>query len=393
MKRTIVTVALVFPIVVSAAGFDRDLFFGLRSDGDVMRMQEFLHDQGLYQGPQNGNFFNLTKAAVIRFQTNEKISPAVGFFGAKTRARANELLGKASASAGTSSELSREALAAKIKELEAKLRALVEKQTKEAATSSPPIMPAPSAPVFIKAPYIFSQGFVADSPFGVHYPYRVKFDWTADKENTTDTVSCSPVIKINGNTGRSAEYYPESNTTYSCIVTVKDASGGSIDATVGFTAPSWVNVTGKNTSTFPDIEQTLMKVGEFQVFNGGMTDILFANFETLFTDALASTPNRGNKIYVNLRDGKDNTSNLVSQTTFTFNTPHPLANNPFILPVSLPFDVRLKPGEEKTISIWIEQMKFVTSGTFKIESTKINTTGAQEIHGGFSVILTKAPPL
>src|SRR3990167_261832 len=79
------------PIAVFAAGFDRDLYYGIADDRDVTRLQEFLKSQSVYSGPVTGNFFSLTREGVRRFQEREGIAPALGYFGPKTRTRANTL--------------------------------------------------------------------------------------------------------------------------------------------------------------------------------------------------------------------------------------------------------------------------------------------------------------
>jgi len=77
--------------------------FSTRSP-DVKYLQLFLKDQGLYNGPITGGFYDLTEAAVLAFQEREGIQPAIGVFGSppqekpigvwgpKSRARANEII-------------------------------------------------------------------------------------------------------------------------------------------------------------------------------------------------------------------------------------------------------------------------------------------------------------
>ena len=83
--------------------FDYNLSFGLRNDSRVICLQEFLKNQGpeIYpEGLVTGNFFSLTKAAVIRFQekyASEVLTPlgllrGTGYVGLKTRAKINNLL-------------------------------------------------------------------------------------------------------------------------------------------------------------------------------------------------------------------------------------------------------------------------------------------------------------
>jgi peptidoglycan hydrolase-like protein with peptidoglycan-binding domain len=97
--------ALFFFLPVSVLGsFDRDLSYGARGT-DVSDLQKFLTDRGIYRGPVTGNFYNLTKAAVIEFQEKEGITPPAGYFGPLTRKKANSLLGQSSPNAqGTTSQ-------------------------------------------------------------------------------------------------------------------------------------------------------------------------------------------------------------------------------------------------------------------------------------------------
>lgn len=93
MKKLILSLTLLlFPILVSAQTFEHDLYFGLRNDSDVIKLQEFLTDQGVYSGPITGNFFSLTLKGVKDFQARESIAPVAGYFGPLTRAKANAIL-------------------------------------------------------------------------------------------------------------------------------------------------------------------------------------------------------------------------------------------------------------------------------------------------------------
>lgn len=82
--------AVIVPSVSSAA-FENNLFYGSKGQ-EVAELQEFLTDQGLYSGPLSGNFYSLTQTAVKKFQAKYAISPTSGYFGVKSRAKANELL-------------------------------------------------------------------------------------------------------------------------------------------------------------------------------------------------------------------------------------------------------------------------------------------------------------
>jgi len=84
--------------------FEQNLYFGARNNPQVRCLQEFLKSQGpeIYpEGLVTGNFLSLTKTAVIRFQekyADEVLTPlglekGTGFFGSRTRAKINNLLG------------------------------------------------------------------------------------------------------------------------------------------------------------------------------------------------------------------------------------------------------------------------------------------------------------
>lgn len=90
-KFTLVFLGIILAPSFAYAAFEQNLYFGVVGD-EVTALQQFLTDQGLYAGPINGNFFSLTQSGVKRFQEREGISPAAGYFGSLTRARANSIL-------------------------------------------------------------------------------------------------------------------------------------------------------------------------------------------------------------------------------------------------------------------------------------------------------------
>lgn len=94
MKKLLsISAILGFALVpaLAFASFDRNLTYGSKGE-DVTELQEFLTDQGLYLGPITGNLYSLTVAAVKKFQKRENITPVSGYFGPKTRTRANSIL-------------------------------------------------------------------------------------------------------------------------------------------------------------------------------------------------------------------------------------------------------------------------------------------------------------
>jgi hypothetical protein len=55
-------------------------------------LQQFLADEGLYDGPITATFGTLAWNALVAFQPQEGIMPASGVFGSLSRFRANEIL-------------------------------------------------------------------------------------------------------------------------------------------------------------------------------------------------------------------------------------------------------------------------------------------------------------
>lgn len=92
MKKYLVALLIAMPFVASAQTFDQDLFYGLRQNENVKELQEFLADKGFYDGSATGNFFSLTLSSVKKFQAAHGITPTSGYFGPKSRTKANELL-------------------------------------------------------------------------------------------------------------------------------------------------------------------------------------------------------------------------------------------------------------------------------------------------------------
>jgi hypothetical protein len=88
---------------ISCDEITKNLYFGLLNDPQVRCLQEFLKMQGkeIYpEGLITGNFLNLTKKAVIRFQEKYRkeileplaLTHGTGFVGPKTRKKINQLL-------------------------------------------------------------------------------------------------------------------------------------------------------------------------------------------------------------------------------------------------------------------------------------------------------------
>lgn len=90
--------------------FTRDLELGM-SGTDVKELQKFLNGNGFTisasgvgsSGNETTLFGSLTKAALVKFQTANKISPAAGYFGPTTRGVVNKIITSATATSDSSS--------------------------------------------------------------------------------------------------------------------------------------------------------------------------------------------------------------------------------------------------------------------------------------------------
>lgn len=92
MRRFFLILALLLAPMVAGARFDRNLYYGLRNDADVVRLQDFLRQSGFSSYPvSTGNFFTITLQAVKNFQQARGIS-ATGYFGPRSRESANSML-------------------------------------------------------------------------------------------------------------------------------------------------------------------------------------------------------------------------------------------------------------------------------------------------------------
>lgn len=95
MKKYILILALLIPLFSSAqtVPFSVDLHYGSKGD-DVVALQEFLADQGVFTGAATGNFYSITLASVRKFQKAEGITPVSGYVGPITRGVINDILSK-----------------------------------------------------------------------------------------------------------------------------------------------------------------------------------------------------------------------------------------------------------------------------------------------------------
>lgn len=85
-KILVLALLLAFPII-SFASIDADLRYGA-TGAQVSELQEFLIDKGFLTSQPTGNFFSLTKSAVIKYQGSVGL-PTTGFVGPMTREKIN----------------------------------------------------------------------------------------------------------------------------------------------------------------------------------------------------------------------------------------------------------------------------------------------------------------
>jgi len=73
--------------------FNNNLYWNMAPVSDEVKLlQQFLKDQGFYTGTITGKYLTQTYNAVVAFQNANGVSPATGYFGPDTRAKANQIL-------------------------------------------------------------------------------------------------------------------------------------------------------------------------------------------------------------------------------------------------------------------------------------------------------------
>jgi len=88
---------------ITCGKFERNLYFGMTNSAEVICLQQFLKSQGVEIYPEGlvtGNFLDLTKTAVIKFQEKYAseilvslgLEKGTGFVGEKTRTKINQML-------------------------------------------------------------------------------------------------------------------------------------------------------------------------------------------------------------------------------------------------------------------------------------------------------------
>jgi len=386
----IVLLLVLVPFMAGASIFQRDLFWGIANDEDVRTLQKFLHNQGVYSGPVTGNFFSLTRGAVKKFQERESIAPALGYFGPQTRGRANEL------AKPKSKEDQITFLKNQIKILQERLKKLQEQALEENQPPQIELSKDTIPPIFTRRPYLSKKEFFkSPMPLGPHYPYKIMFDWTVDESGyVKEAISCSPPLKFVKTAGKLTEYLPEPHTSYSCRISAKDLAGNAASEEINFTSPSWVSIDGFRKTSFPPVKTIPLLLGDIAIYNGTTTDILFAQMKLLITDSMNSFLNRGKEVTLILRNGTSTDVDIISKTNFTFHSTAPKEGEPHKYLVSLSFPVLFQAGEEKIVSLWIENLDYVVSGAliFTLDeflaTEKTATEGGLTLQQGAALILS-----
>ena len=325
------------PFAAFATGFERDLYFGVSNDADVTRLQEFLKLQGIYSGPVTGNFFSLTREGVKRFQEREGIAPAAGYFGPKTRGRANTLRSSETTATQKITELDlliQSLVNAKAAYPASAFDTLIEKYRRErdAIKSSggivPPVLPTPPAP-----------------------------------ETPSAAVPSPPVA----------------NSTTSAETTTSPVTP----------APKEFRISGARESVFPIAAVNPTKIGDLTIKNNLGESVLLSQIVVKLTDEMNSSVNRGRKVIFILRDGITTVDSVVSSTDFTFNSTVPQQGNPNTSQFGLSLPVTVSAGEERTYGLWVDNLDYVTSGTLTIEfDSLLSSLGIAPV-GGFKFVLNR----
>jgi len=92
-SSTAPTTAVISQSTTFSHCWNTDLFFGMANNSDVLALQQALTLEGVYSGPITGNFFDLTRAGVIAFQTKYNFDPipTTGYVGSFTRQTLNNI--------------------------------------------------------------------------------------------------------------------------------------------------------------------------------------------------------------------------------------------------------------------------------------------------------------
>ncbi len=269
MKKIIIVISLLLsfgsPLLAFGANeFTSNLYYGITGNDEVIQLQEFLTDQKLYTGPITGNFYSLTKKAVIAFQKAHSIN-GTGYFGPLTRAQANQLLGpivdesgapvttSSTPAATTNDVLS--TLTQQITQLQAQLAQLQQNQTLSSIqqqqaqqtqvlnqiqqnTVPPPTPPTPPPPPPPDTtPPLFSSGptpIVTLVPVPSGGDYKFSVTWQANEPATFVSNNCIPQLPAPSNQ-LPTSVHVDDRQSYVCTLKIKDSANNFSEQPYTFT--------------------------------------------------------------------------------------------------------------------------------------------------------------
>lgn len=316
----------VLPYSVFAASFSHDLFFGIYNDPEVTRLQEFLRSEGVYDGPVTGNFLTLTREGVKNFQRREGIEPVLGYFGPLTRARANAILREREGSLVVpSSSVGRVGEGETSADLISSLTAQIQALQKQIEE------------------------------------LRVKLA----AEAAVVPPSAPPPPKGEEEKEMASPPQPQK--------------------------PAALEITGSGATSLPETATTPLKLGDITFYNNTGANIEILQLVIKITDDMNSQLNRGRGVFFLIRAGTTTFDAAVSKTPFTFLSKDPRGEPiaPNVSTLNLSYPIKLKPGEKRVDSLWIENLELVLNGTLMVESKEVLATETVAASGSFKFTLTK----
>lgn len=354
MKKVLAMVFLSLPLFVMAAPLERDLMKGAKGD-DVKFLQAFLAgDASIYpEGIISGFFGSLTKAAVIRFQKREHITPAVGYVGIKTKSRISLLIqpvipSPASTSPATSTPSTGE------------------------VSSAPPADTLP--PKFIDGPSLLSSSYATSSPGGSS-AYRLSLTWKSDEPASFSGITCNPEIQ-RITEGADTSFWALAGGNYNCTFSIKDNAGNGASQSFNFSVPNWISLSGNATSSFA---VSGGKLGDISIYNGSNAPMILWSINVSIYDAADAPAARGAQFYFVVRDGTTSSDPVESRTGVTLNSNAPPLGSNFVLLKSFYAGVTIPPKSTKQVSVWYEGLQAPFRGgslTFEINGVNISDLGA-----------------
>lgn len=150
-----------------------------------------------------------------------------------------------------------------------------------------------------------------------------------------------------------------------------------------------LRIRGDNAQSFPDVVVSPLKLGNITISNTTNRAIFFNHLELDLYDAMNSTANRNREVLFKLRDGPTTFDTLISKTDFTINNDPPRVGEEIRRQVKLAFPQFIQPGQIYTMSLWVENLDYVISGSWRIQMYAASINDSIDIKGGFTFTLTR----